>query len=116
MKDHFTELDSAKNNAKIEKERAKVHDRDIRDLRKMLKRPECRRFLWGVISLVFERTFNVNAKIGDYRTGRQSLAQDILDDVNEADPMIFAQMQQEAISEQKSKAALKQVKEEEDGR
>jgi hypothetical protein len=96
-----------KESKKAEKQR---RDREISDLQKILRIPEGRRLIWRIwtIAGIFRNPFNPNSNQHSFNSGQMSIGQDLLADVNEADTFAFAKIQQEFVSEAKSKKQLKQ--------
>lgn len=88
-----------------QKQVAVAKQRDIKDVAKMLKMPEFRRFCWRKLSEagIYHDSFNMNTKIEDYNLGRKRAGLDLLVEINAADPNSFAQIQREAVSEALSK-------------
>lgn len=89
-------------------ERARVHQREISDVRAILKIPAGRRFIWRLWTMtgIFINPFTANSNQTAYNAGRMSIGQDILGDVNETDATVFAQIQQEYVSETNSKKTM----------
>lgn len=93
-------LDTDKNDKQVLKEKRK-HERDLSDIRFVLKSPEGRRFYWKLLSTagVFRRSFTGESESTMFNEGRRSLGLDALNDLLEAKPEVFSQMQQEYQSE-----------------
>lgn len=104
-------FNTSEKNREIEATEKRTRQREINDVKRLLKMPEGRRFFWRLLSIaaIFQDKFNSNAKIEDRNLGRASIGLEILEDINAADVMAFAKMQQEYISEQQSKKALKEI-------
>ena len=92
-------------NEKLTEEQRRKRSKEIDDVRKILKTPEGRRFIWKLWSLsgIYRNPFNLNSNLQSFNSGRMSIGQELLIDVNEADVTAFAQMQNEHISALKSK-------------
>jgi hypothetical protein len=95
---------------KLTEEQRRTRRRDINDVRKILKTPEGRRFIWRLWSIcgLFRNPFHPNSNQHSLNSGRMSIGQEILIDVNDANVSAFAQMQQEYISALKSKKEAKE--------
>lgn len=109
MSDNFytDEIDAKNKESKQEFQRRR--DREIEDLRMMIKKPEGRRVIWKILETcgVFKASFALNSMQGAFNEGKQDIGLALLSDLNEADTHIFAQMQSEYISELKSKKESK---------
>lgn len=95
----------------------KIRQRELSDIRAVLKSPEGRRFIWKLLSDagIFRSSFSQNAMQTSFMEGQRDNGLRLLHDVNEAEPNAFARMQAEYLSEQKSKKEAtenKQKKEE----
>ncbi len=90
---------------KITAEQERVRLKGIADIHKVLKTPEGRRFIWRLWTAcgIFRNPFNPNSNLHSFNSGRMSIGQDLLADVNEADTSAFAKIQNEYISALKSK-------------
>ena len=79
-------------------------DRYLSDLRFLLKNVEGRRFIWGVFTKcgTFVSPKSNNNDDTNMFIGRQQVGLDLLNDILEAKPEAFTQMQQEFVSETKS--------------
>lgn len=87
---------------KREKKSNRRRERELSDIRFILKRPEGRRFYWRLMSegKVFLDPFcNDNTNGTNYNLGRQSISRTFLNDLLEAEPESYQLMQQEANSE-----------------
>lgn len=101
-------------NNKVEKQQRKAEskrDRELSDIRFLLKFPEFRRFYYrligdgGLFSTIF------HDENSGYLLGRRSLSLDFFRDLNEAKPEAFLQMQQEHMSERKSEQIINDIEE-----
>lgn len=99
---------------KISDAQKRVRQKEIDDIKTVLKTPEGRRFIWRIWAMagMFREPFNPNSNQTGWNLGRMSIGRDILDDVNAADWTAFARIQQEYVSALLSK---KEAKEEADG-
>ena len=79
--------------------------KDLWDIKKILKIPEGRRLIWRLMSRagICRNPFDANNSIQSFNSGRMSIGLEILQDINEANPAAFAQMQNEYVSAKKSK-------------
>ena len=105
------EAESKKINAEQKRERLK----EIDDLRKILKTPEGRRYLWRQLGKcgIFRNSFNPNSNHTAFSEGQRNVGLALLIEINEADITAFAKMQNEYLSALNSK---NQAKEAEDAR
>ena len=89
---------------KRDKARQEARKKEIGDIKKLLLIPEFRRVVWRVIgrSGYYDNPMTGNSQTF-YNIGAQQVGKWILDEVFEADPNAFAQIQNEAISAAKSK-------------
>lgn len=103
-KDIF-ELEGKAQADKIAKEEKRLKERELNDMRKLLKMPEFRRFLWEMLSIcgLYRNPFNPNASVTSFQCGAQDIGQQLLRKINLADMYIFSQIQEEFLSEQRSR-------------
>lgn len=96
-------------NKETKQEFQRRRDREIEDLRMVIKKPEGRRVVWGILETcgVFKASFALNSMQSAFNEGKRDIGLALLTDLNEADTHIFAQMQSEYISELKSKKETK---------
>lgn len=90
---------------KIQKKASRRRERELSDLRFMLLSKEGRRLVWRWIGKgrIFQEPFcNDNTNGTNYNLGRMSLSRDLLNDVMEAAPHVFNQMQQEAAAQEQN--------------
>lgn len=108
-------FETDKQNKEIAAEEKRVRQKEIDDVRKILKTPEGRRFIWRQLSKcgLFRNSFTLNSNQTGFNEGQRNIGLDLLNDVNEADVAAFAQMQNEYLSALNSK---KETKEAEDAR
>ena len=95
-------IDTTKQDKQQDKAKRK-RERELSDIRFILKSPEGRRFYWKLMSdaRVFHSSFNGDTSGTMFNEGRRSIGLDILNDLLEAKPETFSQMQQEYASEKK---------------
>ena len=107
------EIEKKNKESRLEYKRRR--DREIDDLREVLKRPSGRRFAYKVLSEcgVFKASFSQNSLTIAFNEGKRDIGLALLADLNEAEPMAYTQMLQEHYSELKSK---KPKTEDQDGR
>jgi hypothetical protein len=112
MIDPLLDIDAQKKAEKEKKDQEFFKKRRISDLRKLLKQPEFRRFIWDQLSEtgLFRASFTSDARISDWNEGKRDIGLKLLVDLNEADIKVFAQIQSEFVAEsiQREKEALKQ--------
>lgn len=97
-------IDNSKHEKK-QKKNDRRRERELSDIRFILKSPEGRRFYWRLMEkgkifhdiFCFEQTNSTN-----YNLGRQSISRDFLNDLLEAKPDAYGQMQQEREAEEES--------------
>ena len=86
------------------------------DLRKLLKLPEFRRFVWDSLSEtgLFRASFTSDAMTTAFNEGKRDNGLKLLAELNETDVSVFAQIQKEFVDEgiQRNKEALKQEEKE----
>jgi len=87
------------------KEQEVKRDRDINDIRKILKMPEGRRLFWRLLSEagVFRASFSLNSMQTSFNEGKRDNGLQLLAEMHEAEPMAYSQMLREHYSEAKSK-------------
>lgn len=118
MKDSTDNIDVFDIEAQEKKQTAeqkRARQKEIEDIKEVLKTPEGRRFIWRIWAMarMFREPFNPNSNQTGWNLGRMSIGREVLNDVNEADWTAFAKIQQEYVSALLSK---KQAKEAEDAR
>lgn len=94
-------VDTSKDDAKIKKADRK-RERELSDIRFILKSPEGRRLYWRIMEKggVFRDGYAGTDTNGtNYNLGRQSISRDFLNDLLEADSKILTQMQDERKAE-----------------
>jgi len=109
--ENFYDTEILKRNDKLSAEGKRIRQREISDLRRILKLPEGRRFIWSQLGKagIFHDSFSLNSNQTGYNLGKRSMGLDLLIDLNEADVGAFAQLQSEYMSEvNKNKNELKE--------
>lgn len=89
-----TKEDSAK--------RERRHQREVNDLRVVLKIPEGRRYIWKLWGLtgVFRSSYTPkDANMTSFREGQRDIGLALLKDINDASPTALSQMRSEYLSE-----------------
>lgn len=90
---------------KLTEVQRRARQKEIDDVKAMLKTPAGRRFFWRLWAIcgIFRNPFHPNSNQHSFNSGRMSIGQGLLDDVNEADGSAFARIQNEYVSALKSK-------------
>lgn len=98
-------FDSEKENKKLSADNQRVRQKEIDDIRKILKTPEGRRYMWRQLGLcgIFRNSFNLNSQQTAFSEGQRNIGLALLTDINEADSTVFGKMQNEHISALKSR-------------
>jgi len=88
---------------KIEAKAKKLREKELGDIRKVLSEPEGRRFYWRVLSKcgVFRSSWTGDVNQTLVNEGSRVIGTLLLDDLLEASPGAFAQMQREFKSKSK---------------
>lgn len=83
----------------------RVRQKEINDVRTILKTPEGRRYYWKLLGKcgIFRSSFTPNSNLTAFNEGKRDIGLDALIEINEADGSAFAQMQNEFVSALKSK-------------
>jgi len=115
--DKFYDSEYLAKNLESKREARQRRDREINDMQRVLKLPEGRRFVWRILSQcgIFHASFTQNSMQSSFNEGRRDIGLGLLGDLNEADVFAYAKMQQEYVSELKSKKQVKESKEEQNG-
>lgn len=103
---------------KQEKKSKRKRDRELSDIRTILLTAEGRRFYWRLMSAgeIFQNAFcDDNARRTDYKLGRQAISRDFFNDLLEAKPQAYAQMQQERESEAESERRQEELEQQQTG-
>ena len=105
----MSELTQSEQNKKDENKAKKRTDREDNDLKKLLTQVEFRRFVWRMLTFtgMYRTSFTGNSTTF-LNEGKRMVGLFILGAVMRANPMSFAQMQQEFYSERTSEELTKQ--------
>lgn len=108
MKPETDIFDLEKENKKLSADNQRIRQKEVDDVRKILKTPEGRRFVWRQLSLcgIFRSSWNLNSNQTSFSEGQRNVGLGLLVDVNEADPTAYAKMQSEHVSALKSKKEI----------
>lgn len=104
-------IDTSKEDARL-KRLDKKRERELSDIRFILKSPEGRRFFWRVMEKgrAFHDAYAGQDTNGtNYNLGRQSISRDFLNDLLEAKPDALEQMQQERKDEEAREALTEKM-------
>lgn len=111
-------IDNSKEEAK-HKKLDKKRERELSDIRFLVRTREGRRFIWKVLERgrVFVDPFAGDSTNGThYNLGRQSISRDFLNDILEASPEALGQMQNEQRSESQGEEIQEKIEDEKSGR
>ena len=102
-------------NKKLTAEQRRERQKEIEDVKSILKTPSGRRYFWRLLSKcgIFRNSFSLNSNQTAFSEGKRDIGLDMLNEINEADITAFAKMQNEYLSALNSK---KEIKEAQDGR
>ena len=105
MADNFYTDDIETKNKESKQEYSRRKDREIDDLKTVLKKPEGRRFVYKILSEcgVFKASFSLNSMQTAFQEGRRDIGIALLKMLDEAEPQAYSQMLTEHFSELKSK-------------
>lgn len=105
MSDNFYDTEIESKNKETLKEYTRRRDREIDDLKVVLKKPEGRRFVYKMLSEcgVFKASFSINSMQTAFQEGRRDIGLALLKSLDEAEPQAYSQMLTEHFSELKSK-------------
>jgi len=97
-------MDRVQSQEYMEKLAIKKKQRNVDDIKFIAKHPAGRRFLWRILfmSEFYNVGFLDNEKLMYYHAGKREVGKLILDDMQQADPALFAQLQAEYYSEVRS--------------
>ncbi len=103
-------IDTSKQESLIERDKRK-RDRELSDIRFILKTPEGRRFYWRVLAEGEMWKVNFNGDVNQliFDNGRKDMSALFMKDLLAAKPEAFIQMQQEHASEQVSEKNLDKI-------
>ena len=98
-------FDIEERNKKLTEAQKRVRQKEIDDVRKILKTPEGRRYFWRQLGKcgIFRNSFALNSNQTAFNEGIRDTGLGLLNDINEADGSAFAKMQNEYVSALKSK-------------
>lgn len=104
MDNFYTDEIEAKNK-ESKKEYSRRKDRELDDLKVVLKKPEGRRVIYKLLCEcgVFKASFSLNSMQTSFSEGRRDIGLSLLKDLDEAEPNAYSQMLTEHFSELKSK-------------
>lgn len=114
----MSELVDNSKQEKVLKKADKRRERELSDIRFVLKSPEGRRFYWRLMEKgrVFHDVFCGDSTNGtNYNLGRQSISRDFLNDLLEAKPEAYVQMQQEREAEDENERRAQKFDQEQGG-
>jgi hypothetical protein len=96
-------IDNKNKESRVEYRRRK--DRELDDLKTVLKKPEGRRVIYKILCEcgVFKASFSMNSMTTSFNEGRRDIGLALLKDLDEAEPNAYSQMLTEHFSELKSK-------------
>jgi hypothetical protein len=103
-------IDTSKQESLIERDKRK-RDRELSDIRFILKTPEGRRFYWRVLAEgeMWKVDFNGDVNQLIFQTGMKNMSAIFMKDLLAAKPEAFIQMQQEYASEQVGEKNLDKI-------
>lgn len=110
-------IDTSKQEKQLRK-LTRRHERELSDIRAILMLPEGRRFYWKLMAAgsPFIDAFNSeNSRLTDYALGRQSVSREFLNDLLEARPEAYAQMQKEREAESKADEQQEELERQQSG-
>ena len=105
MADNFYTDEIEEKNKESRKEYSRRRDREVDDLRKVLKMPEGRRFVYKMLCEcgVFKASFSLNSMTTSFNEGKRDIGLALLAELDLAEPQVYSQMLKEHFSELKSK-------------
>lgn len=85
---------------KLTAEQKRERQKEIEDVKKILEKPEGRRYLWRMLREcgIFSNSFTLNSNQTAFNEGKRDIGLAMLIDINEADKTAFAKMQNEYLS------------------
>ena len=109
--DNFYDSEAELKNKESKKEYKNRKDRELDDLKAVLKKPEGRRFVYQVLSEcgVFKSSFALNSMQSAFNEGRRDIGIMLLKLLDEAEPQAYSQMLAEHFSELKSKKPKEEI-------
>lgn len=104
MSDIYAEGQKEKN-AQIKEIQRLAKQREMADLKSLLKLPTFRRFCWRkwTEAKIFNNPYVPDSDLTVFNSGFKQSGLDLLAEVNEADPAAFPSIQREYVSEKNSK-------------
>lgn len=114
--DRFYDSEIKSKKREIQSASKRKRDRELGDVRRILSVPEGRRLFWRLLSGagVFRASFTLNSVQTAYNEGRRDIGLWMLEEINQADPNAFAQLQREYYSEINSNKKQDQVQEDQE--
>lgn len=96
-----SQKESEEKRLEVKREREK----ELNDIKKVLSFVEGRRLIWRILSKtgIYRLSFAESERLTDFNEGKRSLGLFLLDEVMEAKPTAFSQMQKEYYSQKKEK-------------
>jgi len=79
-------------------------EREIDDVKELANTVHGRRFLWRILMMagLYNTAFDASDRVMCYRAGKRDIGNIILDNIQSAEPKLFAKLQSEYYSESKS--------------
>lgn len=105
MTENFYDTEYELKNKESKKEFNRRRDREITDLKVVLKIPEGRRTVYKILCEcgVFKASFTQNSNTTAFNEGRRDIGLSLLAELDLAEPNVYSQMLKEHFSEAKSK-------------
>ena len=106
MMDDFT--NDSKRITYLEKRALAKRERNIEDIKELVKTPAGRRFIWRIIVMsgIHNTGFIDNDKLIYFLAGKKEIGGTLIDDLQVADTQLFAKIQAEYYSELKSEEVM----------
>lgn len=103
--DNFYDTEIEARNKESKEQYSRRKNRELDDLKTVLKKPEGRRFVYKILSEcgVFKASFALNSMQSAFNEGRRDIGIALLKMLDEAEPQAYSQMLTEHFSELKSK-------------
>jgi hypothetical protein len=102
MNEDFDVFEEDTKQKESDEKRKRRRSRELSDIKKVLSLPEGRRFIWRIWGLTgcFKASFTPkDTNMTCFREGQRDIGMALLEDVNLASPMAYAQMKTEFMSE-----------------
>jgi hypothetical protein len=108
--DNFYTDEIEEKNKESKKEYSKRKDRELDDLKVVLKKPEGRRVVYKILCDcgVFKASFTQNSNTTAFNEGKRDIGLGLLADLDKVEPNAYSQMLIEHFSELKSKKPIKE--------